>query len=177
VPIVLFSYLNPVFQYDKERLASDAASAGVDGVLLTDVVDHHADEISKPLAAKAIDLISLIAPTTTDKRLEQISRRARGFLYAISRTGITGAQNETSDAAEILVRRARRFSDLPIAVGFGISTASQIKDVWRYADGAVVGSAIVREIERSIEVGDPVPAVREFVRHLLPQVAKESAEI
>jgi tryptophan synthase alpha chain len=177
VPIVLFSYLNPVFQYGIERLASDAASAGVDGVLLTDVVDHYADEISMTLSAKGIDLISLIAPTTTDERLEQISGHARGFLYAISRTGITGTQNETSDAAQILVRRARKFTDLPIAVGFGISTASQIQDVWRYADGAVVGSAIVRKIERSIEVGDPVRAVREFVRQLLPQVAKETAEI
>jgi tryptophan synthase alpha chain len=99
------------------------------------------------------------------------------FYNAVSRTGVTGAQEKTSEAAETLVLRARKFTDLPIAVGFGISTAEQIAEVWRYADAAVVGSAIVKEIEMSIATGNTVDRVRNFVRKMLPEVAKETAEI
>lgn len=177
VPIVLFSYLNPLYRYGIEKLASDAAAAGVDGVLVTDAVDDEAAEISSILTANGLDLISLIAPTTTDERLERIAKRASGFLYAVSRAGVTGARSETSEAAKVLVSRARKFTDLPIAVGFGISTPEQISDVWRYADAAVVGSAIVAEIERSLPEGNAVERVREFVTGLLPRVANDAAEI
>ncbi len=176
VPIVLFSYLNPLYRYGIERLAEDAAAAGVDGVLVTDVVDEEAATISGTLRKKGLDLISLIAPTTSDERLKSISENAGGFIYAVSRAGVTGARSETSDAARTLVERARRFTDLPIAVGFGISTREQIENVWRYADAAVVGSAIVRQIEGSIAAGDCVESVREFVRELLPPVAKDAAQ-
>lgn len=167
VPIILFSYLNPLFRYGIERLAHDAAAAGIDGVLVTDAVDKEAAEIGAVLRRNDLDLISLIAPTTTDERLKKIVENSSGFIYAVSRAGITGAQTETSNAAEILVTRARKFTDLPIAVGFGISTYEQIQDVWRYADAAVVGSAIVAEIERSIATGDAVENVRRFVGSLL----------
>ncbi|MGH9947253.1 MAG: tryptophan synthase subunit alpha [Pyrinomonadaceae bacterium] len=167
VPIVLFSYLNPLFRYGIERLAEDAKVAGVDGVLVTDAVDEEAKEIAGVFRNNGIDLISLIAPTTTDERLKTIAQNASGFLYAVSRPGVTGTQSETSEAAEILVRRAQQVTDLPIAVGFGISTREQIDDVWRYADAAVVGSAIVREIEKSIESGKTVERVLGFVRVLL----------
>lgn len=176
-PIVLFSYLNPLFRYGFEKLAADAADAGVDGVLVTDAVDEVAFIASQMLKSRGVDLISLIAPTTTDDRLERIAANASGFLYAVSRAGVTGARDETSSTAEALVARARTFTDLPIAVGFGISTRAQIEDVWRYADAAVVGSAIVREIERSIENGDTVERVGEFVRSLLPTVANARTEI
>lgn len=177
VPMVLFSYLNPLFRYGIERLAADASAAGIDGVLVTDAVDDEAADIGKILRTHDIDLISLIAPTTTDERLEKIAASSSGFIYAVSRAGVTGAQNETSSAAEVLVNRARRFTDLPIAVGFGISTREQIEDVWRYADAAVVGSAIVAEIERSIETRDTVESVRDFVGRLLPAVAKQKLDI
>jgi len=176
VPIVLFSYLNPLFRYGFERLASDAADVGIDGILVTDAVDEEAEAISSTLQNHGIDLISLIAPTTTDERLADIAARSTGFLYAVSRTGVTGAQERTSETAETLVLRARKLAELPIAVGFGISTAAQIADVWRYADAAVVGSAIVKVIERSLSQGDTVEQVREFVSALVPQVAKEKAE-
>ncbi len=176
VPIVLFSYLNPLHRYGIEDLAKNAAAAGVDGVLITDAVDTEAVEISNTLSQHGIDLISLIAPTTTDERLEKIAASARGFIYAVSRAGVTGAQTETADAAELLVRRARRFTDLPIAVGFGISTREQIEDVWRYADAAVVGSAIVAEVEQSIGSGEAVARVRTFVHGLLPAFAKGGTE-
>ena len=176
-PIVLFSYLNPLFRYGFERLAADAADAGVDGVLVTDAVDEVAFVASTILQSRGLDLISLIAPTTSDERLERIATGASGFLYAVSRAGVTGARSETSSAAEELVNRARKFTDLPIAVGFGISTRNQIEDVWRYADAAVVGSAIVKEIELSIPDGNTVGRVAQFVRELLPPVANTETEI
>lgn len=176
VPIVLFSYLNPLFRYGIKRLAKDAAEAGVDGVLVTDAVDQEAADIAAILNENEIDLISLIAPTTSDERLKQIADHASGFIYAVSRAGVTGAQQETSASARNLVERARKFTDLPIAVGFGISTRQQIEDVWKYADAAVVGSAIVAEIERSIESGNTVERVGKFVRGLLPTVAKGQVE-
>jgi len=177
VPIVLFSYLNPLYRYGFGQLAADAAEAGIDGVLVTDAVDEEAAAISSALQRCGIDLISLIAPTTTDERLERIAARSSGFLYAVSRTGVTGARAETSEVAETLVSRARRFTNLPIAVGFGISTAGQIADVWRYADAAVVGSAIVKEIEMSIPSTNTVERVRNFVAGLMPEFAKETVDI
>lgn len=176
VPIVLFSYLNPLHQYGLERLASDAADAGIDGVLVTDAVDEEAAEIGSILRDSGLDLISLIAPTTSDERLAKIAANASGFLYAVSRAGVTGARSETSSAAEELVRRARKFTGLPVAVGFGISTRRQIEEVWEYADAAVVGSAIVAEIERSIPVGNVPERVRAFVASLLPAVANAGTE-
>ncbi|MFM9904232.1 MAG: tryptophan synthase subunit alpha [Pyrinomonadaceae bacterium] len=176
VPIVLFSYFNPVLQYGLDGFGNDASNAGIDGLLLTDVIEDEAARISKRLAAKNIDLISLIAPTTSDERLKAICTCARGFLYAVSRAGVTGAQESTSDAAEKLVSRARQFTDLPLAVGFGISTARQIEEVWQYADAAVVGSAIVAEIEKAEKTGDAAASVEQFVEQLLPQVAKRADE-
>jgi len=176
-PIVLFSYLNPLFRYGFERLAADAADAGVDGVLVTDAVDEVAFVISQVLRSRGLDLISLIAPTTSDDRLERIAQSASGFIYAVSRAGVTGARSDTSSTAEALVARARKYTDLPIAVGFGISSRDQIDEVWRYADAAVVGSAIVAEIERSIPTGETVERVTKFVRALLPEVAFDAAEI
>lgn len=177
VPIVLFSYLNPLYRYGFERLAADASDAGIDGVLVTDAVDEVSFVISQVLKSHDLDLISLIAPTTSEARLERIAAGASGFIYAVSRAGITGARAETSSAAESLVARVRKFTDMPIAVGFGISTRKQVEDVWRYADAAVVGSAIVAEIERSLPDGNAVERVIELVRGLLPAVANEPEEI
>ena len=167
VSLVLFSYFNPILRFGLDEFQAAAADAGIDGVLLTDVIEDEAAAISKRFATHGIDLISLIAPTTTDERLKSICQNARGFIYAVSRAGVTGARESTSAAAEILVRRARNFTDLPIAVGFGISTAEQIADVWRYADAAVVGSAIVAEIEKAETPSDAVSRVERFVRQLM----------
>ncbi len=176
VPIVLFSYLNPLYCYGIERLGADAAAAGVDGVLITDAVDQEAADIGKLLKSKGLDLISLVAPTTTDRRLAEICIRASGFIYAVSRAGVTGAQTEPSISAERLVSRVRKFTDLPVAVGFGISTREQIEDVWRYADAAVVGSAIVAEIGQISNGDESAAHVRDFVAGLLPAVANTAAE-
>jgi len=176
-PIVLFGYLNPLMQYGLARFRDDAAAAGVDGVLVTDVVDDEAQAISDQLAESDIDLISLVAPTTTDERLEKIAERARGFIYAVSRAGVTGARAEMSSAAEKLVDRVRQYTDLPIAVGFGISTPRQVEDVWRYADAAVVGSAIVNQIGQAVTGEDAIKRVRDFIRGLVPEVAKTPSGI
>jgi tryptophan synthase alpha chain len=177
VPVVLFSYLNPLLRYGVEKLRDDAAAVGIDGVLVTDAVEDEAKEIGDLLTKKDIDLISLVAPTTTDERLAKIGSAARGFIYAVSRAGVTGARADTSAEAENLVSRVRRFTDLPVAVGFGISTAEQVRDVWRYADAAVVGSAIVAEIEKNSEAADLPEQIRQFVGMLVPQFAKGSDDI
>jgi len=175
-PMVLFGYLNPLLRYGFDRLCGEAADAGVDGVLITDAVDEEAIELADKLTKYNLDLISLIAPTTTDDRLKAIADRSSGFLYAVSRAGVTGATDNVSSDAKNLVERARKVSSLPIAVGFGISTRQQVAEVWSFADAAVVGSAIVSEIEKNLS-RDPVIAVETFVRGLLPEFAKSGTEL
>lgn len=175
-PIVLFSYLNPLLRQGFGDVAQAAADVGIDGILITDVVDDEAAELSRALRDVGLDLISLIAPTTSDKRLERIANSASGFLYAISRAGVTGATEDLGDEAEKLVKRARNFTELPVAVGFGISSRDHIVDVWRYADAAVIGSAIVSAIERS-SPESAVDSVDALVRSILPQFAKSGAEL
>jgi tryptophan synthase alpha chain len=179
VPIILFSYFNPLLQFGLkkadepsalpafEKLAREAKVSGVDGILVTDLVPEEAGEFASVLRANDLDMIFLVAPTSTDERLQMVADRAGGFIYAVSRAGITGARDEVSVEAEKLVSRVRRFSDLPVAVGFGISKPDQVADVWRYADAAVVGSAIVGEIEQAASRTDCVARVGRFARHLM----------
>jgi tryptophan synthase alpha chain len=169
VPVVLFSYFNPLMQFGLERLAKEARAAGVDGVLVTDLVPEEEQDFSELLAREGLDQIFLVAPTTTDARLRLVAGRARGFIYAVSRAGVTGARTEISAEAERLVARVRSVSDLPVAVGFGITTNEHVAEVWRYADAAVVGSAIVAEIERESGGPDLVASVGRFTRSLIPQ--------
>jgi tryptophan synthase alpha chain len=168
VPIVLFSYFNPLLQFGLEKLCTQARAAGVDGVLVTDLVAEEAEDFSALLTKNDLDMIFLVAPTSTDERLSMIAKRASGFIYAVSRAGVTGARGQVSDEAERLVKRVRAVSDLPVAVGFGISTRAQVAEVWRYADAAVVGSAIVAEIERNLTSPDLVARVAGFAGNLLP---------
>lgn len=177
IPIVLFSYLNPILKFGYQQFSEKASKAGVDGLLITDVVDHTALEIASILRTNGLDLISLVAPTTSDKRLKAITANAGGFIYAVSRVGITGVQNETSKSAHLLVERIRAYTDLPIAVGFGISTQKQIEETWQYSDAAVVGSAIVEEIERSLGHKDLVKQVVQFAKALVPPVAIRETKI
>lgn len=168
VAIVLFSYFNPLLQYGLERLAQDAAQAGVDGILVTDLTPEAGEEFTRHLRAHNLHNILLVAPTTSDARLQIIANRANGFIYAVSRAGVTGARGEMSLDAERLVERLRAITDLPIAVGFGISTPEHVADVWRYADAAVVGSAIVREVERCGASPSLVEEIENFAKRLLP---------
>ena len=174
IPLVLFTYYNPLLKFGLDEFCQ--FGSGLDGVLLTDVIGDDALKISDRFTESGMDLISLVAPTTSDRRLEGICSNARGFIYAVSRAGVTGAQAEISSQAELLVDRTRQFTDLPVAVGFGISTFEQITDVWRYADAAVVGSAIVAEIEKAATTTGAVDAVEKLMERLLPQVAKTGGE-
>jgi tryptophan synthase alpha chain len=166
IPIILFSYYNPLLQFGLKRLARAANDAGIDGVLVTDVTPEESGEVEAELRANGLDMIFLIAPTSTDERLKLVAEHASGFVYAVSRAGVTGARSNVSAEAEKLVTRMRQFSELPIAVGFGISNAEQVADVNRYADAVVVGSALVAEIERLAGSPDLVERIGQFVTGL-----------
>jgi len=176
VPLVLFSYFNPILSFGVEQFCGAAEDTGIDGVLVTDLIDDEAAHFGQRLEDAGVDLISLVAPTTTDERLQKICGQARGFIYAVSRHGTTGQQEQTSSLAEELVVRTRAFTDLPIAVGFGISTKEQVVDVWRFADAAVVGSAIVAEIEKANGPSEAISRVESLIDGLLPAVAKRGVE-
>ncbi len=136
-------------------------------MLVTDLIPEEAQAWTETLQQHELDLIFLVAPTTSDERLALIAQQARGFIYAVSRAGVTGARDKMTHDAETLVRRVRMVSDLPVAVGFGVSTAEHLREVWRFADAAVVGSAIVREIERLKTAPDLVRRIGKFARSLL----------
>jgi tryptophan synthase alpha chain len=165
-PIILFSYFNPLLQFGITRLAQSAKASGIDGVLVTDLSPEESGEIEAELRAHDLDMIFLVAPTSTDERLKLVAEHASGFVYAVSRAGVTGTRETVSAEAEKLVKRMREFTSLPIAVGFGISTVEQVRDVQRYADAVVVGSAIVAEMERLTNVPDLAQKIGDFAREL-----------
>jgi tryptophan synthase alpha chain len=169
--LIVFSYLNPILQFGLDRFCAAAAEAGVDGALVTDLPIEEAGDYLKAMKAHKLAPIFLAAPTSTDERLRQIAKHSRGFVYAISRTGITGARQEVAGDAHSLVERLRSFTRLPIAVGFGVSTPEQFREVGSFADAAVVGSAIVQRIEQNR--GREAAAVSEFLSSLIgaPQPA------
>ncbi len=147
-PVVLFSYLNPILQYGLGRFLADAAGLGVAGLLLTDLPAGRDHETETAIRDSPLDLIRLVAPTTSDARLADIARDATGFLYLIARLGVTGASPGLDPALAESIARVRHHTTLPVAVGFGISTAAQVRQVGRLADGVVVGSALVDRLDR-----------------------------
>jgi len=165
-PIILFSYYNPLLQFGLKRIAQAAKDAGLDGVLVTDLTPEESGEFEVELRGCGLDMIFLVAPTSTDERLQLVAQHASGFIYAVSRAGVTGARSTVSAEAEKLVTRMRRFTELPIAVGFGISNADQVRDVQRYADAVVVGSAIVAEMERCLGTPDLAREIGVFLTGL-----------
>jgi tryptophan synthase alpha chain len=171
--LVVFSYLNPILRMGIEKFCKVARHAGVDGVLVTDLPVEEAGEYLRAMRANDLAPIFLAAPTTPDERLRRIAGASRGFVYAVSRTGVTGARQQLAGDAEKLVRRLRRVTRLAIAVGFGISTAEQFAEVGRFADAVVVGSAIVKTIEQN--PGREAEAVGEFVANLTAVSCQPSA--
>lgn len=163
--LIIFGYLNPILHYGMARFAEDAKAAGADGVLLIDLIVEEAGEYLAEMARVNLAPIFLASPTSPDARLEAIAKHSRGFVYAISRTGITGKQQSLTSDAESLVARIRRWTTLPIAVGFGISNSEHFAQVGRFADAAVIGSAIVELIERSTPEDAP-GAVARFIKGL-----------
>lgn len=163
--LVIFSYLNPILRMGMEKFCMVARHAGVDGVLLTDLPVEEAGEYVKAMRAHDLAPVFLAAPTSPDARLKRIATESRGFVYAVARTGVTGARQQLASDARTLVRRLRCVTRLPVAVGFGISTAQQFEEVGKFADAVVVGSAIVETIERN--PGREAAAVGEFVGKLV----------
>ncbi len=163
--LVIFSYLNPILRYGLTRFADDAAASGADGVLITDMIVEEADAYLAEMERVKLAPIFLAAPTSPDDRLEAIATHSKGFIYAISRVGITGKQQSMTSDAAALVARIRRWTELPIAVGFGISNANHVAQVAEFADAAVIGSAIVELIERSTPETAP-GAVARFIKGL-----------
>ena len=166
VPLVLFSYFNPVLQMGLEKFGDAAKEAGADGVLLTDLTPEEAGDYRAAMTSRGLDTIFLAAPTSTDERLALIAKSTSGFLYLISRTGVTGAKDQLAEELPALARRVRRFTELSIAIGFGISLPGHVSLLGGLADAAVVGSALVEEIERSETVDAAAVALAARVKLL-----------
>jgi tryptophan synthase alpha chain len=175
VPLVLFSYFNPILQMGLEKLAQTAARSGIDGVLATDLTPEESLDYRQILRAQGLDTIFLGAPTSTDARLTQIAECSSGFIYLISRTGVTGTRDSLPEELPNLVRRVRRFTKLPVAVGFGISLPDHVSALGGIADAAVVGSALVAEVEKAVKVstGGPESAAAAVARRI--RLLKEAA--
>jgi tryptophan synthase alpha chain len=166
IPIVLFGYLNPFLAVGLDRLPDELVKAGVDGVLATDLVPEESAEFVPALSRAGIDTVFLAAPTSTDDRLKMIADATSGFVYVVSRTGVTGVRESLSDAVASLTARVRKFTSLPVAVGFGVSTPEHARQVWRSADAVVVGSRIVAEIEQHLQDPDLVRRVGDLAEWL-----------
>jgi len=166
VPLVLFSYFNPLLQMGLEKFAEAAASAGADGVLATDLTPEEAGEYRTALQGQGLDTVFLAAPTSSDERLARIAEASTGFLYLVSRTGVTGTREALPEGLPALARRVRKFTTLPIAVGFGISAPSHVSVLGGIADAAVVGSALMAEVEKAASPDAAAIAVAALVRIL-----------
>jgi len=166
VPLLLFTYLNPVVRYGLERLAQDAAVAGIDGCLLTDASVEEAREYVDAMHRHGLDTVFLAAPTSTERRLKLVAQYSTGFVYLVSRTGVTGERDSLSAAVAPLVRAVRAVTDLPLAVGFGISKPEHVAELGRQVEAVVVGSAIVRLIERNAGNASLEIQLESFVREL-----------
>ncbi|MEQ1884541.1 MAG: tryptophan synthase subunit alpha [Bryobacteraceae bacterium] len=162
VPLLLFTYLNPAMRYGFEKLGKDAKDAGIDGCLLTDLSVEEAEPYVTAMRAAGLDTVFLAAPTSTSERLNLIAKYTTGFVYLVSRTGVTGERTALSNALEPLIQSTRAVTSLPLAAGFGISTPDQAAAVAKMADGVVVGSAFVRMIEKNAPEGD----IEAFARSL-----------
>ena len=172
IPIVFFTYLNPVYQYGYDKFAADAAKAGVDGILALDVPPEESSPLKKALDEKGVKMIFLITPTSNEERVKKITKQASGFIYYVSRTGVTGATNDLSDDMGEHINLIRKYSKLPIAVGFGISKPEHVAQVAEIADGIIVGSAIVKKIASGGDSDEMIKEVKSFVQSLVKPIKK-----
>ena len=162
IPLLLFSYYNPLFRYGLDSVARDAAAAGLDGILATDLTVEESGAFVDSVRKAGLNTVFLVAPTSSPERIRKIASMSTGFLYAVSRTGVTGEQQELSADLRDFLKTLRTHTDVPIAVGFGISQPEHVKAVWQEADGAVVGSAVVRAIEENAGFSDVADRVARF---------------
>ncbi len=169
VPIVLFTYFNPLMQFARKDAGRKLKAAGVDGVLITDLIPEEAESFVAEMRAADVDTIFLVAPTSTDERIKLICEQTTGFVYVVARTGVTGVRDNVSLQVRELVERVKRHTSLPVAVGFGISTPEQVREVCSYADAAVVGSRLVLEIENNLNSPQLVERVTRLAKELKGQ--------
>jgi tryptophan synthase alpha chain len=166
VPLVLFSYYNPLLNHGLDKLAKDASAAGFDGVLASDLTVEESGAFVRAMHTAGLNTVFLVAPTSSPRRMSKIAEASTGFLYAVSRTGVTGEQQQLAGDLRDFLRALRRCTESPIAVGFGISRPEHVKAVWEEADGAIVGSSIVKEVEQHIGKPDLVEKVAAFAAWL-----------
>jgi len=166
VPILLFTYFNPLMQFSAANTGEELKRAGLDGVLVTDLIPEEAADFVAGMRRADLDTVFLVAPTSTDERIKLIAEHSSGFIYVVARTGVTGMRESVSVEVRKLVERVRRYSTLPVAVGFGISKPEHVRDVWSYADAAVVGSRMVSEIEDHLGSQQLVDRVALLAREL-----------
>ena len=166
IPLVLMGYYNPVFYYGADAFAHDAAVAGVDALLLVDLPPEEVAEISGVMSEAGIDLITLWAPTTPPERMARLAVAAEGYLYYVSMTGVTGSQKISPEDIRVAVEELKGMTDIPVAVGFGITTAADAKAVGTFADGVIVGSALVKIIAEYGQSGKLLPEVTKFIAEL-----------
>src|SRR5882672_2113206 len=166
IPLLLFTYMNPVLRYGLDALARDAVARGIDGCLLTDLSVEEAEPYVSAMRKAGLDTVFLAAPTSSQRRLELVAKYSTGFIYLVSRTGVTGERASVSDAVTPLVSAMRKVTDLPLAVGFGISTADQVRTVGAVADGVVVGTAVVRVVEQNLGCADLTAKLEALAREL-----------
>lgn len=164
VPLVLFGYYNPIYAYGLSRFASEARKAGIDGILVVDLPPEEAPELKAHTDPAGLDFITLLAPTTPPERIALLTRSARGFLYLVSITGVTGTASPRSTQLGVEIARIREITSLPLVVGFGITTPSQAAEIAPLADGIVIGSALVDLIDREAASADPLTQVYNFVK-------------
>jgi tryptophan synthase alpha chain len=165
IPILLMGYVNPFYQYGIERLARDAADAGIDGFLIPDLPSDESEEFQSPLRAQGLDLIYFLAPTSTERRISDVANRATGFLYCVALTGVTGARDQMAEELPEYIARIRQATDLPLTIGFGISKPEHVAAVAQIADGVVVASALINHLD-TLPTEDQPDGARSFVRQL-----------
>jgi tryptophan synthase alpha chain len=173
LPLILMGYANPFYQYGIERLAQTATEVGVDGFIIPDLPSDESAEFAEPLRRYGRDLIFLVAPTTTERRLRETTAQASGFVYCVSLTGVTGARSVLSEDLPAYIGRVRATTDLPLAIGFGISTPEQVRQAAQLADGVVVASALINRID-AVPEGEQAVAATAFVRELAAATTKST---
>jgi tryptophan synthase alpha chain len=166
IPVILFGYYNPFFHYGLKNLCRDAREAGVDGLLVVDLPPEEAGDLKKEADRNDLDIIFLLAPTSTDERMQRVAKMASGFIYYVSVTGVTGARESLAELLDASVAKIKSYSSLPVGIGFGVSTPEQVKQISQYADGIIVGSAIIKVMEQHTGKPDMLEKVGQFVRSL-----------
>ncbi len=166
IPIILFGYYNPFYQYGLQKLSRDAGEAGVDGFLTVDLPPEEADDLKREADANGIDTIFLLAPTSTEERMQLVSEKVSGFVYFVSVTGVTGARESLDETLKTYIDKIKKFTALPVGIGFGISKPEHIRELAGYADAMIVGSAIIKVLEANLGKPDMLDRVGHFVRSL-----------